>query len=394
MRALYTLGIHVYALLSLPQLLKKKHRHRLSLQLPKIEKAGKPICWIHAVSLGETKAIAPLAALLKKDYRILLSTVTQTGYAEGERSIDADWHIYLPFDLPYLIRPFVKKVSPSLVIITETDFWFHFQDAAKKANARLVLVNGKLSKKSFLRHKKLPALSKLLLSSFDLMCLQGDLYAERFKALGVPSDKILVTGNIKLDAAYEEPIASNDLILTLGSTHDPEERLWIEALKDFPRLKTYLVPRHPERFDLVADLLKKSGLSYGRASERADFSKHSIILVDQMGVLKQCYSKSTLAFVGGTLTERVGGHNILEPCLYGVPVLYGPHLHSQPDLRDLMEHYRAGVQVTEQTLKQTLSTLLENSQKRHELGMAGKRLIEESCGALKTTYQAIACMKS
>ncbi len=393
MRFLYTLALHAYVLISLPKLFKKKQRHRLTYRFPKIEKEGKPIAWIHAVSLGETKAIAPLVEKLKADYRILLSTVTQTGYAEGERSADANWHVYLPFDLPYLIRPIVKRVNPALVVITETDFWFHFQDAAKKAGARLVLVNGKISKRSFKRFLKLPWLAKMLFSSFDLLCLQGKLYEERFLALGVPKQKIVVTGNIKLDAHFEEPIISTEMILTLGSTHDPEERIWIDVLKHFPNLKTYLVPRHPERFDLVAQMLERSGLCYGRASQGADFTTCSVILVDQMGVLKQCYRKSSIAFVGGTLTKRVGGHNILEPCLYAVPVLYGPHLYSQPDLQELMERYKAGIEVSEQNLEQILSHLLEQPGERKRLAEAGARLINESAGALDASFQAITCAK-
>lgn len=393
MKLLYTIALHFYALISLPSLFKKKHRHRLNFRFPKIEKGRAPIVWIHAPSVGEMRAIAPLAAKLAKEYRILLSSVTQTGHAEAKRCVDATWCVYLPFDLPYLIRPVMMRVAPRLVILAETDFWFHFEDAAKKVGARLVLVNGKVSEKSFNRYRSLPALACLLFSPFDLLCVQGKLYQERFCALGVDPNKIVVTGNMKLDAAFEQPQSSKHTILTLGSTHDPEERLWIEVLKSVEGPKVYLVPRHPERFDAVAQMLKSSGLSWGRVSGGATFEKCRIILVDQMGVLKQCYRSSTLAFVGGTLTSRVGGHNILEPCLYGVPVLYGPHLYSQPDLHDLMKRYGAGVEVEPSNLKSTLQHLLKQEGERLALSKAGKKMIEESSGALEATYQAIACRK-
>ena len=391
MKLLYTIAIHCYALFSAPALFKKKHRHRLTFRFPKIEKEGKPIVWIHAPSVGETRAVAPLVKKLARDYRILLSCVTQTGHAEGKRCVDASWHVYLPFDLPYLIRPIMKRVAPKLVILAETDFWFHFEDSAKKVGARLILINGKVSEKSFKRYSKLPALSRLLFTPFDLLCVQGKLYEERFCSLGIDPAKIRVTGNIKLGATFEDPLPPHKAVLTLGSTHDPEERLWIEVLKSVPQLNVYFVPRHPQRFDQVAQMLENSGLSWGRASAGATFETFQIVLVDKMGVLKQCYRSSTLAFVGGTLTPRVGGHNILEPCLYGVPVLYGPHLYNQPDLKDLIERYVAGVEVTEVTLKQTLKRLLEQSEERKALSLAGKKLIKESSGALEATYQAITC---
>ncbi len=390
-RFFYTLVLHLYALCMLPKMWKKKYRsnflQRLGIGFPKIEKTG-PLIWIHAVSLGETKAVAPLAWKLKGGAQILLSTTTATGHAEGKKNIPADWHVYLPFDLPYLIRPIVKRVSPDLVILTETDFWYHFQSVAPK----VIVVNGKLSARTFARYKKMPIIAKYLLHPIDHFCVQGELYKERFMQLGIPEEKLTVTGNLKLDGHKEQPIerTDNHFVLTLGSTHDPEEKIWIPLLQKLP-VKTYLVPRHPERFDEVAKMLQKAGINYGRYSEDASFETCSVILVDAMGVLKKCYQRSDLAFVGGSLTAKVGGHNILEPAFYGVPVLYGPHMQTQPDLVDLMKRYQAGQQVNPEDLLETVSELIDNSKKRFAMGEQGKKLILESAGALDKTY---GCIKS
>ncbi|MCH9609552.1 MAG: 3-deoxy-D-manno-octulosonic acid transferase [Chlamydiales bacterium] len=397
MRFLYTCALHLYALAFFPKVVRKYGRDflcRLGYGFPKIEKDEKPICWIHAVSLGETKTVAPLIDKLKEDYRILLSTVTLTGRAEGLRSCAANWFAYLPFDLPYLIKPIVKRVHPKLLILVETDFWFHFEDAVKQGGGKIIVVNGKVSKRSFERLSKFPKLAKLLLDPIDRFCVQGKLYEERFLKLGIPREKLLVTGNLKLDATLKgERIESEETILTLGSTHDPEEALWLPILSGFPSLKTYIAPRHPERFDTIANLLTARGVKFGRLSKGDDFSSCSIILVDQMGALKKCYKRSTLAFVGGSLTAGVGGHNILEPCLYGVPVLFGPHMEGQPDMLDLVQRYHAGVEINSTTMEKTLTHLLNSIEERNLLSDGGKKLIAEESKAFIKTVDAISCMK-
>ena len=399
MRALYDLGIY---LIILGSYLRKKSRKqffkRLGFGFPKIDKKERQLIWVHAVSLGETRAVAPLIRRLKSDLSnplILLTTVTATGHEEGTRAIpEADYHLFLPFDLPYLITPIVKRVKPDLVVLVETDFWLHFQRAAKKAGSKIVLVNGKLSHRSFEHFCRFPRFARKLFSPIDHFSLQGKIYAKRFIAIGIPPEKITVTGNIKLDGLSEDkaldlPITKEDLVVTLGSTHDPEEKLLLNALKPlfpkFPNLKILLVPRHPERFSEVRKLL--DDLLSPAERER-------VILVDKMGVLRSCYRRSALAFVGGSLTSKVGGHNILEPSYFGVPVLYGPYMHSQPDFLDLIQSYQAGVQVTKETLTQTLSELLHSRAKRQQLGANGHRLVQESSGALESSLKIISHLAS
>lgn len=380
----------------------KKYRSnflpRLGAGFPHIESKGKQVVWIHAVSMGETKAVAPLVRKLKDENRvIILSTVTETGHREGKKvAPEADYHVYLPFDLAYIIRPIIKRVKPDLVLLTETDFWFNFQDAAKKCGAKLILVNGKLSERSLKRYERFPLFSNKLLGSFDKLLVQGDLYAHRFRKLGI--SQVKVTGNIKLDGMADEEtlldikkLQVDGPLLTLGSTHDPEEKLWIAALnriwKRIPDLKVFLVPRHPERFDAVARMLASENIPFHRFSKRPYFGEAKVVLVDAMGLLRQCYKISTLAFVGGSIA-KVGGHNILEPAYYGVPVLYGPHMDQQPDLLDLMRRYEAGFCVRHDLVQKTVE-LLQDEQKLRTIGERGEQMMKESQGALEETLHEI-----
>ena len=401
---LHLLAVPALGKMGLEMARTKKYRSnflpRLGAGFPKIEKGNKRLIWIHAVSMGETKAVAPIVRKLKdKNTIIVLSTVTETGHREGKKiASDADYHVYLPFDLAYIIRPIVKRVKPDVVLLTETDFWFNFQDAAQKAGAKLILINGKLSERSLSRYERFPLFSKHLIGSFDRLLVQGDLYANRFRKLGIASSKVKVTGNIKLDGMMEEETLLNreklqltGPLLTLGSTHDPEEKLWIAALnriwKQIPDLKVFMVPRHPERFETVARLLAAESIPFHRFSKRPYFGEAKVVLVDAMGLLRQCYKISTLAFVGGSLA-KVGGHNILEPAYYGVPVLYGPHMHEQPDLLDLMNRYQAGICVRHDLVQKTIELLSDEALLR-QLGERGEQMVKESRGALEETLQEI-----
>lgn len=399
MNLLYDIAIH---LLVLACYLRKKSRKqffkRFGEGFPEKKNDNRPLIWVHAVSLGETRAVVPLLRELKKNGsnpRILLTTVTATGHSEGKRAFpEADYHLYLPFDLPYLIKPLIKKVAPDLVLLVETDFWLHLQQAAKKNGAQVVLVNGKISAHSFRRFSRMPRFSRALFSTIDRFCLQGQIYADRFLQLGIPQEKISLTGNIKLDGLsggkeLDIALEPEDFVVTLGSTHAPEEKILLAAIKPlfpkFPHLKILLVPRHPERFEEVRKLLD----TLLSTSER-----ERVILVDKMGVLRHCYSLSSLAFVGGTFTSKVGGHNICEPAYYGVPVLYGPYTFSQPDLHDLVQSHKAGLQVTTKELEETLSTLLSSAEKRKELGNNGQTLVKNSSGAVAATVKELSSLAS
>lgn len=417
---LYDFIIWLAALAAIPRmwyqrLVYGKYRNsfskRFGLGFPDIKQGKGQLVWIHAVSVGETKAVASLVKQFKvqfPDSLLVISSITETGHAEALRSMPfADYHVYLPLDLSWIINPIIRRTKPSLVIFSESDFWYHFIRSSKRVGAKILVVNGKISEKSTKRFLKIPFFSKSLFSGIDFFCVQNSIYLERFKKLGVPPEKMEVTGNMKFDefypklsekelAAWREQlgISSTDQILVAGSTHDPEEKLLISALQDVwqehPQLKALIVPRHPERFQAVATLLAKQGIPFIRLSEiNRRVGQEKVILIDAMGQLRKCYQLATVAFVGGSYTEKVGGHNIIEPCWYGVPVLFGPYMHSQSELLSLVQAYQAGLQIPSEQLSSTLLSLLNDPAKRLELGFGGERLVKEMRGATDKSFRVL-----
>lgn len=413
---IYEVCLFVFSLVAFPKLLYQmifKHKYRQSFlnrfggNFPIIKKGERPLIWIHAVSLGETKAAAALAKILKAEFRnpiLIFSTVTETGYVEACRTIPADYHVYLPYDFGWIIKPIIKRTKPDLVILCESEFWYNFLRSSKKAGAVVALVNGKISERSLERFSKIPIFSKALFSCIDLYCVQSHLYRQRFESLGVPPEKIAITGNMKFDGDYsrlpatqleawrhELGINQSDPVLVVGSSHHPEEMQLLKVFSSIwpkiPRLKVILVPRHPERFNEVAGILQKSNIKFRRLSQKGRGGNKDVpvILIDAMGLLRKCYQLADVALVAGSYLQRVGGHNILEPSWYGVPVLFGPCMSSQPDLVELVKEYNAGLQVTMEELPQTILELFNDSSHRKNLGENGLRLAGDVHGATKKT---------
>lgn len=417
---LYDFGFCLALLLMLPRFLWQVIRgkrtteslwERLGGGIVPIEKGNRPLVWVHAVSLGETKAVAPLVDRLRStlpDPIFVISSVTATGHAEAIRAMPfADRHLYLPLDLGWIMRRVLRKLVPDLVVVTETDYWYHFLDEAKALGAKLVVVNGKLSEKSTARYSRLSFFSTPLFQLFDRVCVQSSEYCERFEAVGVDAKRLSVTGNLKFDAtlprlALEELAAfrqkldlnKEEFVITGGSTHDPEERFLLQACRelwvDFPHVKLLLVPRHPERFDDVARMLISEGIPFRRFSDSVPSrGEIRVVLVDAMGVLKECYQISQLAVVAGSFTPRIGGHNLLEPCHYGIPVLFGPYMHAQPELERLVLAAGAGIQVKAEELSQSLRSLIQDKAQRERISQAGMNLVTANRGAIERTLDAI-----
>lgn len=385
--------------------------HRLGFNFPTIIKGQRQLIWVHAVSVGETKAVSSLVKTIRNQFNnpiIVISNVSATGHAEAKRNIPfADYHVYLPVDLRFIINPIVKRAAPDLVILSETDFWYNFLRCAKEMGAVVALANGKISERSFKRFKTIPFFSKKLFSLFDVFCIQSKHYRERFEALGIDPKKMQITGNLKFDDEYpilakeqyeiwkkQFQIEPENQVVVVGSSHDPEEKLILEQFRKvwskLPHVKLIIVPRHPERFNEVAGLLEKEYIPYVRFSSlEAGAKQAKVILIDAMGVLRKCYQLADLSIVAGSYTPKVGGHNILEPSWYGVPVIYGPYMHSQPELVELMQEYQAGQQVQIEELGTKIIELLQDSNKRSEMGKNGLRMLKELNGATQRTWEIL-----
>ncbi len=384
---------------------------RFGFRCPLPKKLSKPSIWVHAVSMGETKAVAPLARELKHrfpEYFLIISSTTETGHAEGKQSMPfADYHLYFPLDFRGVVNKMIKRAHPKAFLLCESDFWFNFLSQAKSQGAAIMLVSGKLSEGSTQRFEKGSFFAKPLFNLFDLACVQNPLYQSRFIRAGLPSDKIVITGNLKLDEEYavlssetkdewkkKLGIEPGQLVLTIGSSHAPEEDIFIRTLKkiweEHLTIRVLLVPRRPQRFKEVELLLEKAGLSWiSLTNIHRRTGQEQILLIDAMGLLRTCYQLCDFALVGGSFTDKVGGHNILEPCGYGKPVLFGPHMQTQLELVDLVKQYGAGQQVQASELLDTLHKWIRSPEEREKMGARGKDLMKELKGSLRRTLEAI-----
>ncbi len=413
---LYEILLWLLAILALPQLIyawivQKKYRKsfskRMGREFPSIDKGERTLIWIHAISVGEVKSVAVLAKRLKKEFPrslLLITSITETGHAEAKRSIpEADYHLFLPYDFYWIITPIVNKVQPDIVVLCETDFWYHFLRACKNNGAYIVLVNGKISQTSAERFKWFSFFSNRLFSFFDVFALQSKLYAERFESLGISKDNIVVTGNLKFDSkpslmSDDEKLAfrnrlgikNDDQLIVVGSTHHLEEMMVLNAMEELlankSDFKVVVVPRHPERFDEVASFIQaKYGFCCRYSVPEGD--RGPIILLDTMGLLGKCYQIATVAIVAGSFTSAVGGHNILEPLWFGVPTIYGPYMFGQPDLVEAVSAYQAALQMPVESLGAKLKTLLKSENEMNKLRDASLRLIEAMQGSTERTLQ-------
>ncbi len=357
-----------------PSAFLKKHRniilYKLGLKKPEIlpKKRGEYRIWIHAVSLGETKAVKTLIDLIKEDHKnveIFISTTTQTGQSEAKKL--SPFVFFLPIDVSWLMKKLVKKVNPDLFILVETDFWYNLLSALKKNQTPIVLVNGKISSNSYKNFKKFKSFASDLFGKIDLFCLQSALDKERFQNLGITENKLIVTGNIKFDnlpplqniPGLHFPLEKK--LVTIALTHENEEELILNELDHNQSIAFLLAPRHPERFQKITKLLKKKNITFRTITQKGT-GKEQVILIDKMGVMDECYAKSHAVIMGGSFTPSVGGHNIYEAARHGIPVIYGPYMHKQESLVHSLKTHNACTQIPLSHLSQTLQKLLTTPQ--------------------------------
>ena len=302
--------------------------------------------WIHAVSLGEVSLIGPLVGELRRrhpDWQLVISTTTLTGYALAKTRFADHLVCYCPMDFTWAVSRALDRIRPDALLLAELELWPNLIAAARNRGAKVVVVNGRLSERSFRGYRRLGRLVRGLLGRVDLVAAQNEQYAERFRTLGAPTERVRVTGSLKFDGAQTDRgnpatvrlrqlagFHDHDVVFLAGSTQDPEERLAIAAYKElspkFPRLRLVIVPRHPERFVEVAKLLSGSGLIWEKRSQwspRGGNAQVRVLLVDQVGELAAWWGTSTIAYVGGSMGERQG-QNMIEPAAYGCAVSFGP----------------------------------------------------------------------
>jgi 3-deoxy-D-manno-octulosonic-acid transferase len=314
--------------------------------------------WLHAASVGEVRAALPLTdALTARGHAVVLSTMTATGRALAREARAGLATALAPLDHPWIVRRALTRVRPRALVFVETELWPSWVQAAHERGVPVVSVSGRLSERSFARWKRVMRLLRPTLERFHAIGARSEADAERFRGLGAPAERVSVSGDLKLDAPQPESLpeavraALGDVpLLVAGSTHEGEEQAALEALTAAERAghaaALLLAPRHPERFDAVAQIVARTGRRLRRRSALGSESiaAGEVLLLDSIGELASCYAHARLAFVGGSLAP-VGGHNLLEPARVGRPAVWGPHVANAAEMEAMLLAVSAGQRV-------------------------------------------------
>lgn len=391
-----------YLLALLPKLFLQKRLYlfdRLFGSVPSLR--GDSTIWIHAVSVGEIKAAQPLYKALRKRHpnaSFLITTTTLTGQLEAKRLFPtADACRFLPLDFSWNVRRWAKKLRPKFFFLIESDIWPNLLLELQKVGAKTILVSGKMSDRSFQRFLFLSRLSKRLFDRFTLICVQNKEHYARFFSLISDPSKLHITGNLKFDlepaeidlSFWRQKLNLPPEVIVLSCTHAPEEELILEELP-LDRYFLILVPRHPERFETVAALLTRKKIPFFRWSKPEERrGGERVLLVDAMGQLPIIYSLSRLAIVAGSYTDKVGGHNVLEPALYGIPVFFGPYMSQQSELASYILKVNAGKQVPLAELRSSVGHFFDSPQLEFSLRQATQSLVLFSTKVTQKTLSLI-----
>ncbi len=387
---------------------------------------GDECIWIHAVSVGEVLTTRALLPELRQRYprlRIFVSTTTMTGQQVARTSLPyVDEVFYLPFDLAFIVRRTLRLVKPRLFVVMETELWPNLLRVCQEAGVRTVLVNGRISSRSYPRYRLAKPFFRRVLHNVDRFCMQSEESARRIIDIGAPPDRVTVTGSLKFDSlelnlasepadpAKVQPmhdrgrhrvlryfrIAAERPVVIAASTLRGEEEAVLEAFSrvraTMPSTLLIIAPRKPERFDEVERLARRGGWNVARRSELRvdDEPRQDVVILDTIGELAQLFQVATAVFVGGSLVDA-GGHNILEPAVFGKPIVFGPYMQNFAEIAHTFLDSRAAIQIRHtRELEPVLVELLRDPVQRAGLGAAARALVEANRGARLKTLAAIA----
>jgi len=420
---LYTVSIFLYTLL-LPYFILFKNKRRLHL----LERAGRlPSClenlpdgtrfrvWIQAASVGEVSLVKPIiGALSALDTEIFLSTATETGQVLARQVFGEQARIFFfPLDWKWVCSRYLKAMSPDLILLAESEFWPAFTEAATQHRVPVVLINGRISDRSFPKYFRLRQFFGPILSQFDRLCMQSRQDKQRAIELGVPEDRVNNIGNLKYDyqlardPSRERLVedlkgllgAGDNLIWLCGSTREREEGLLLPVFQtlrvDSPELRWIIAPRHPQRSEEVEKLLRAAGLAVLRRS-RLDQEgateptfPYDAVVIDTIGELPYLFALADIVFIGGSLVPW-GGHNVIEPAYFGKPILFGPYMQNFREIAETFLENYAALQVSDpRELSSRMQDLLRDARARNWLGRNARKVIRDNQGATERTIEII-----
>ena len=411
-RLIYTLLLYLSLPIAILKLIVKERKSpfwkvKLKNQLGFVTKTASKVIWVHCVSVGEFNAARPLIDQLLDIYpehNLVITTTTITG-AEAVRNHYKNrvLHYFFPFDLPSIVGPFINKINPVACILLETEIWPNLINNLNKKAIPVMLVNARLSERSLNKYQKISSnLVQKTINQLTLIGSQNERSSERFLSLGVSPDKVVTVGNLKFDSKEKDnPNTTQSLqqmigqrrVVVFASTRDGEER---KILKSYVNTKDkfdalmIVIPRHPQRFDEVFNLIVDSGLDVKRRSQGLSCDENTqVLLGDSMGELLSYYSVCDIAFIGGSLIDT-GGQNMLEAAALSKPILFGPSVFNFEQIAQLLLEKGASIQVDDADgLMKTISSLLLDDAKRKELGENAKNLLEKHRGAVDRLLKLI-----
>jgi 3-deoxy-D-manno-octulosonic-acid transferase len=394
----------------------QKYREGLAGRLGKVpalgSEAGRPLIWLHAVSVGEVLAISRLVQTLDSvlpEYFVVVSTTTRSGQALARERFGANRVFYCPLDFPWAIRAYLRALRPSLLVLAETEFWPNVLHGCFRRGIPVVVVNARISDRSWPRYRKLRWLWRPILSQLSAALAQSETDQERLIAIGCRAERVAVAGNLKFDVRAAKEAAATRLLseasaglrlVVAGSTLESEEaallEVWPRLIATDPRLALVIAPRHPERFGAVSELLQRTGVVW---MQRSDWPVDSsgcpralapgeIVLLDTIGELASVYSLAAVAFVGGSLFPA-GGHNPLEPAQFGVPIVMGPHYANFRAITESLIARRAIRIAASIQLEAALIELLEDRNAAQGMGARARQVFEAQAGATDRCVSAI-----
>jgi 3-deoxy-D-manno-octulosonic-acid transferase len=407
MSVLYSVALFLVLLIGSPYWIFRmvtsgKYREGLSERLGFVAKRLRrrdalPVIWLHAVSVGEVLAASSLIAQLSiraNGYRVVVSTTTRTGQKIARDRFGADNVFYFPLDFAFAVRAYLRALQPRLLVLLETEFWPRMLTECHRAHIPIAVVNARISDRSWPRYFKLRRLWRKLLAPMALVLAQSEEDAERLMAIG--AGNVEVSGNLKFDIRVARPapvtqalrqfLNPDQKVIVCGSTLEGEEEMLLDAVP--ASCITILAPRHPERFAVVVQILKRRGARWLRRSEwlRAPerLRPGTVLLLDSIGELASVYSVASLAFIGGSLVSS-GGHNPLEPAQFAIPILMGSHYENFRSMVEVLKSVQAIQIVNQETLRASIADLLDRRDEAAAMGERARAIFDSEAGGTDRT---------